>query len=212
MAVDYKGEVYSLSRYAGVKTKEMQDRLGKPNLLPSIADVNAEVALKLTPKLQSFIQEIETKARQGNAMIEFRRSEMTAQHKSERSKLWAVHEKRWLAESNQRAERMPRGFSGIWHRLTGQYAIIKSQNEREVLQAWHRDRDEKDALIFKQIEEREALQREIKKRRKRSGEELMQLRAEVAEFDALVQRQREHEIERQRRRDQSVRRERNLEP
>ena len=42
---------------------------------------------------------------------------------------------------------------------------MKAQNEREVLQAYQRDRAEKDALVFKQLEERQALQREIKAQR-----------------------------------------------
>ena len=35
VALDYRGEVYSLSRYAGVKTKELEARLGDREALPS---------------------------------------------------------------------------------------------------------------------------------------------------------------------------------
>ena len=87
-----------------------------------------------------------------------------------------------MAETNERAQRLPRGFSGIWHRLTGQYAKIKAQNEQETFTAWQRDRDQKDEMIFKQLEEREALQRDIKRQRSISSQELMQLRKDVANF------------------------------
>lgn len=50
-------------------------------------------------------------------------------------------------------------LSGIWQRLTGQYAKIKAQNEMETLLAWQRDRAEKDNLVFEQLKERHALQR-----------------------------------------------------
>jgi len=80
---------------------------------------------------------------------------------------------------------MPRGFSGIWHRLTGQYAKIKAQNEQATVKAWQRDRAEKDALIFEQIKEREVLQRDIIRQRRLSTDELMQLRKDVANYSDI---------------------------
>lgn len=110
---------------------------------------------------------------------------MVSRHKDERGKLKVGQEKRWLLETKERAQRLPRGFSGIWHRLTGQYAKIKAQNELETLKAWQRDRDQKDEMIFKQLEERQALQRDIKRQRSISSQELMQLRKDVANFQEI---------------------------
>ena len=199
VAVDYLGEVYSLSRSAGMKTKELEARIGDRMTLPSVDDVQREIAQSLTPKLEAFIDETEVRARQGNAMIDFRRSEMVARHKDERAWLWAAHEKRWLAETNQRASRLPRGLSGLWRRLTGEYARIKAQNEQETLQCWQRDRSEKDALIFKQLEERQALQRDIRKQRAVAQEELMELRKDVADLEAIRERERARSKEQQER-------------
>ena len=95
-----------------------------------------------------------------------------------------VTEKRWSAETNQRAQQLPRGLSGIWHRLTGQFAKVKAQNEMETLLAWQRDRAEKDALIFEQLKERQVLQTDIKKQRAIVQNELMLLREDVANQQA----------------------------
>lgn len=185
VAVDYRGEVYSMSRYAGVKTKELSARLGDHNDLPSVDQVKAQVAQGMTRKLEDFIKGAEANARQRMAMLDFRKGEMVARHKEERAKLKIGQERRWLLETKERAQRLPRGFSGIWHRLTGQYAKIKAQNEQEMLKAWQRDRDQKDEIIFKQLEEREALQRDIKRQRSISSQELMQLRKDVANFQEI---------------------------
>ncbi|WP_171136499.1 relaxase/mobilization nuclease domain-containing protein [Ruegeria sp. HKCCC1038] len=182
VALDYRGDVYSLSRYAGVKTIELEARLGNSEALPSAEHIKSTIAQTMTRKVQEFIKETEASARQRFAMLDFRKTEMVARHKEERAKLNNGHEKRWQAESEQRARRLPSGFSGIWHRLTGQYAKIKDQNERETLLAWQRDRAEKDTLIFKQIEERERLQRDIKRQRRLASGELMQLRKDVANY------------------------------
>lgn len=205
VALDYRGEVYSLSRYASVNSKELESRLGKPNALPSVDEIKADIANSMSRKLEDFIKEVEADAKQRMAILDFRKGELLARHVAERGKLSAAHEKRWLAETNERSLRLPRGFSGIWHRLTGQYRQTREQNERETVEAWKRDRAEKDALIFNQLDEREALQRDIKRHRARSNETLMQLRADVANFsvserDQELQKRRVQEEERRRNR------------
>ena len=185
VAVDYRGEVYSLSRYAGAKTKELSARLGDRERLPSVDQVKAEIARGMSRKLEDFIKVAETNAKQRMAMLDFRKGEMASRHKEERGKLKTGQEKRRLLETKERAQRLPRGFSGIWHRLTGQYAKMRSQSEQETLKSWQRDRDQKDEMVFKQIEERQALQRDIKRQRSISSQEIMQLRKDVANFQEI---------------------------
>jgi hypothetical protein len=154
----------------------------------------------MTHKVEGFIKETEASTKQRLAMLDFRKAEMLARHQEHRAKVWSKIDKRWLAETEERAGRVPRGFSGIWHRLTGQYAKIRAQNEQETLKAWQRDRDEKDALIFEQIKEREILQRDIKRQRSLSTEELMQLRKDVANYREIERPDPERSREEERRR------------
>src|SRR5690606_33656036 len=93
--------------------------------------------------------------------------------------------RRWEEEAQLRAQRLPKGISGLWHRLTGQYAKIRMHNEREALQAYQRDREAKDDMIFRQLEERHALQSYIKAQRAISQQRLILLREDVANYDAL---------------------------
>ncbi|MCT8970782.1 relaxase/mobilization nuclease domain-containing protein [Microbaculum marinisediminis] len=196
VAVDYRGEVYSLSRYAGVKAKDLEARLGNPKRLRAVGEVKTEIASGMTQQLQAHIKDAERDAKHRMAVIAFRKMEMASRHRDERQKLWAAHEKRWQAETRQRAERLPRGISGIWHRLTGRYAKVRAQNEAEALQAWQRDRVEKDTLVFKQIEERQTLQRDGKAQRSVAQHELMQLREDVANYRTLDRDERDRRRER----------------
>ena len=182
IALDFQGEVYSLSRYAGVKVKEMEARRGGRDLLPSVDQVKERLAEGMTRKLQAFIKDAQRDAKQRYAMLDFRRTEMVARHRDERDNLSKRHEKRWLAETNERAERLPRGFTGLWRRLTGEYARIRKQNERELITAWQRDRAETDSLIVKQLEERQTLQADIKRQRARAQDELMRLRRDIMAY------------------------------
>jgi hypothetical protein len=202
VAVDYRGEVYSLSRYAGVKGKGMEARLGDPARLRTVEAVKAEIAGGMTAKLQAFIADVERDAARRSLHIDFRKAEMVGRHQTERKRLTEAHETRWQAETRARAARLPKGFSGIWHRLTGGYAKIRAQNEREALDALHRDRAEKDALILRQIEERQVLQRDIRAQRAAGQEELLRLREEVAQYQSLGQEEPERDRTRERDKDE----------
>lgn len=184
VAVDYRGEVYSLSRFAGVKTKDLEARLGDPKAIRSVDEVKVEIGGGMTRKLESFIKDAERQAKQRQAVVAFRKAEMVGRHQDARKQLAATLEKRWQAEARQRAQRLPKGFSGIWHRLTGQYAKIRAQNEREALEAYRCDRAERDALVFNQIEERQSLQREVQAQRAMAQEELMRLREDIGRYQS----------------------------
>ncbi|NWH07873.1 MAG: relaxase/mobilization nuclease domain-containing protein [Alphaproteobacteria bacterium] len=185
VAVDYRGEVYAVARYAGLKTKEVEAKLGDPDKLRPVDEVKIEIASGITSKLQAFIKEVERDAARRAAFIAFRKAELVGRHQEERKRLAEGLERRWQAETKARAARLPRGFSGIWHRLTGQYQKIRAQNEREALEALRRDRAEKDTLVFRQLEERQALQRDIQAQRAAAQEELLRLREDVARYQSL---------------------------
>ena len=208
VAVDYRGEVYAIARYTGVKTKEIEARLGDRNQLRSLNDVKAEIASGMTERLQEFIKDAERDVKQRTVMIAFRKSEMVAKHKQEREQVWAGIDRRWQAETNARAAHLPKGFSGIWERITGRYDKVKAQNEREALQALQRDRSEKDALVFKQLQERQTLQREIRVQRAPSASELMRLREDVARFQSPDHKEQDQRRDRQREEQESSRRSR----
>ena len=111
---------------------------------------------------------------------------MATRHRQERQALKNAHEKRWIAETKARAERLPRGFSGIWQRLTGKYSKIKQRNEREAWTALKRDRAERDGLIASQLDARRALQERIRQQRERQQADLLLLREDVARYQDMA--------------------------
>jgi hypothetical protein len=201
VAIDYRGEVYSLSRYAGAKPKELQAKLGDPARLGSVEEVKAEIARGMTRKLEAYIMDVERDAKRRLATLAFRKTEVVARHQDERRKLCAAHERRWQAETTARAQRLPKGFSGIWHRLTGQYAKVKARNEHEALEAWRRDRSEKDELIFRQLEQRQKLQRDVRAQRSMAQEDMLRLREDIEHYRNLEARDHDRLHERQREQD-----------
>lgn len=186
VAVDYRGEVYNAARQAGVRTKDILARLGDPESLPSVDQAKAAIAARMTDRIKGFIRQAELEAGQGRTALEFRRSELAGRHREERRALTEAQEKRWTAETNARAAKLQRGFSGLWQRVTGKYSKIREQNEREAWKALMRDRAERDELITGQLDERHVLQDEIRDQRQRQQADLLLLREDVARFQEMA--------------------------
>ncbi|MAU41078.1 MAG: relaxase [Kordiimonas sp.] len=157
VAVDYRGESYAIARYAGVKAKDVRERLGDPQTLPSIEQANEKIAADMSRKLQQHLSHAEATKQKRSAAFEFKRQRLVEEQRKERQLLEQSHSKRWDAETKERSQRLSKGLMGIWHRLTGKYEKTKRQNELDSLVAFQRDRQEKDELIFKHIQQRQQL-------------------------------------------------------
>ncbi|MAI62901.1 MAG: relaxase [Micavibrio sp. TMED27] len=157
VAVDYRGEAYAVARYAGVKAKDVRERLGDPQTLPSIEQAKEQIAADMSKKLQQHLSHAEATKQKRSAAFEFKRQRLVEEQRKERQSLETAHRKRWETETKERSERLSKGLMGIWHRLTGKYEKTKRQNELDALVAFQRDRQEKDELIFKHIQQRQQL-------------------------------------------------------
>ena len=185
VAVDFRGEVYSLSRWMNVRTKDLKTKLGDPKTLPDIDQAKAFVARRMTSVVKGYINEVEAEFKHQASTLKTRRTAMTLQHRQERETLDQVHEERWDTETNKRAKRLPKGLSGIWGRITGRYGRIRRQNEMETYQAYQRDQIERQALIDRQLEERRELQSEITRAHTHHSIEMTRLHQDVAHYMSL---------------------------
>ncbi|WP_029058396.1 relaxase/mobilization nuclease domain-containing protein [Stappia stellulata] len=182
VAVDMRGEVYSLARWSGVKTKDIRDRFGQDTQLPSIEEVKAMVSERMDERLKSFIRDVDMYYRRLRPAIEYQRTQMVERQKKERILLSEKLGKRQLQEAQQRAARLPRGLGGLWSRVTGKTRRIKQQNEYEAWQAYRRDSAEKEKLIVQHLEERQRLQQKINTLRQQRSKEISELQHDIASY------------------------------
>lgn len=182
VAVDWRGEVYSLSRSTGAGAKDLKTRLGDQRTLPSADEAKARIAGKMTPKLQAWVKDEQAKAEKTGLASQFQREQMVQRHRQVRQQLKNDQQERWLGEERKRAERSPRGLKGLWGWVTGKNRKIRQENEAEIAKAQERDRAEKQALVARQLGERRNLQRQIKAVRVRQNERLQDLSRDVARY------------------------------
>lgn len=207
VAIDYRGEVYSLSRWLKVKTRALKERLGSADMLSDTQEVKARIAERMTGRLKTYIHEAQARLKQQVQPFIQKKRSLQHQHQNERNQLQQRQEKRWKQESLERSQRLPKGFKGIWFRITGRYQKIREQNERETQSCRVRDRDEMQSLIDDQLVRRQKLQQQIQPVLEDHKQKVQSLKQEIAKYIEMgrislqapaarsLQRQKDHDID-----------------
>lgn len=185
VAVDIRGEVFSLSRAMRVKTKELKERLGDPENLPMVADTKVRIARSMTEQLEKLLSEAEARYRTLPSSLELRRQRMAEHHTAQRHEIKGQQAKRWAAEAERRTARVPKGLQALWGRVTGTFNKIKLQNELEAWDCLSRDRQQNDKLIAGQLWNRQLLQSSIRRYRQQSSVQVRQLQSEIGTYIRL---------------------------
>jgi len=178
VAITPEGEVLSIARYTGKRSKDIEARLGKPDSLPDVAAAKAQLAKDLSATFKRHMREAEEQKRRDLAPLEARRRAMVQTQQQERTQLHMKQQARWIEESRARVARFEKGVKGLWNRITGKHAEVQKQNEQDAYLALARDREQRQQLIFAQMNERQALQAELKAIRARHAAMLKDLRAD----------------------------------
>jgi len=144
VAVDYHGEVYAIAKWVGIKTKQVDARLGDKNVLPSVDEAKQQIAHDMLTLMDRLSNRLENQNQERQSQFENRRKELVTRQRAERRVLKNRLEERQAAERQQRQQRFHTGFKGLWDWLSGEKARIKKQNEHETLESAARDRSEKE--------------------------------------------------------------------
>ncbi|MDX2085765.1 MAG: relaxase [Candidatus Melainabacteria bacterium] len=209
VAVDIRGEVYSLSRWLDVKSKALKERLGEPDDLPSVEQTKQLIQHQMTDRLKTYMEEVKTEAQVEAAPLRTRKRALVKYHRESRESLRARQEERALQEAKARQASIPRGLRSLWGRLTGEYQSKVKAAERDYQRCEERDKAEREALIAKQLAERRVLQTEFQQFKTRYQERMCTLRQEMAWYMEMGQAP---EMKPTLKLSQARRRDRNFEP
>ncbi len=155
VAVDYQGEVYPVSRWAGVKTKQVRERLGNLEDFPSVDEAKDQIAAEMLPKIQEFQTETANAQKEKATQAEKERQKLEAQQKSQKELQAFALKARQQQEEQLRQERIRRGLIGLMDRLTGKRKRTLQENEQEKQKTVIRDKQEQNTLTTKQSSDRE---------------------------------------------------------
>ena len=163
VAVDHRGEVFAVSKWAGIRTKEVRTRLTDEQNLPSVDEARIRIAKDMTERLKALSQEQGTAFDARMTQLEEKRQTLTRQHKTERQKLYDAQDLHWQRKQQEWRDHFNKGFRGLFDRITGNRRKIKERNERDAWQVKMHQQQERDALVFEQLEARRTLQSRIER-------------------------------------------------
>ena len=182
VALDYKGEIYAISRWSGQKTKDVKAKLGDPKSLLSVEQTKTLISERMSGLIKRYIRDAETALEVKEAATTLKKAQIKERHVAARQKLIEAQAHRWAEEAKTRAGRFRKGFGGVWDWITGKSKKISKQNEQEAYDAIQRDDQEREDQRQDQLMERRALQDGIKRRRQEHAEEVAALRADIATY------------------------------
>ena len=187
VAIDERCEVYSVARQLkkGTGKKEVAAKLGEPEGLPGVREARAEMAAALARRLDTLGRAQQSAIATRQQDIKCLLAELVQRQKAERGTLDSDHAQRRIRETRARQRRFNKGLRGLLDHFTGRHRRIREQNEQDAAHALQRDRGEKDTLVFRQLEQRRALARRIKRLAQYRDASAEHIRADIAQFQDI---------------------------
>jgi len=182
VAVDYLGEVYSLSRWLGVKSKDLKAKLGDHTALPSADQAQDFAKSRMDTEMRQYLRERQARAKEQRAPLVQELRELVDYQREERQSLLNKHNKRWVQESKQRGSRFSRGAGGIWDIVTGKDSQTRTLNEQEVTQAQKRDQSEMHKMVCRHLSESRELHKSLKFYKAQQRQEEWHLKKHIAHY------------------------------
>ncbi|WP_019959572.1 relaxase/mobilization nuclease domain-containing protein [Woodsholea maritima] len=185
VAVDHTGEPYALARYAGVKARDIRQRLGGAAALPSMDEARDKIARGMIAAMERLKHEAAQKDQAEAEAFEARKQALITRQRAEREQQAKDIESRHWAEARERQARFRPGLKGVWDHLRGEHRRITRQNEHDAYQAHLRDRAQKDALILSHIDQRKNLDQKREQARQQAKALELRLEAQRQHYETL---------------------------
>ena len=200
VAIDFQGEIFSVPRWVGVKTKDVRSRLGSEDNLLSVDEAKIHIADAMRKKLGSFEKELSVQRTSREVEQKQRQTRLINKQRDERHSLRTKQSERQNDEARRREARYSKGLRGLWDRLRGEHRRIRIRNEWEVALADMRDRSERSVLLRSQAQER--LQLSLQYQASKEEERALQghLKEEAKSYEAMIAERRESVTRRRRNR------------
>ncbi len=163
VALDLNGEVLSVARWTGLKTKDISARSAAGLTLRSVDETLAHLTKIKTAAFAQKRGELRDKHAAELDPLREQLRMLVKHHRKERSILHDRQAKRAADEAKLRAGKFRRGLGMVMDVLTGRLFTQRKENEREALECFMRDRQQTEDLYIQQQQEKEELQRNFQR-------------------------------------------------
>ncbi|MEO0810200.1 MAG: relaxase [Pseudomonadota bacterium] len=165
LAVDTKGEPYSIPKWLDLKTKAVRERLGDEKNIPSPAETKAAIGRDMLAKMSEHEQELQARNARRKDQSKSQRQALIEHQRTERATALRRIETRRIDETKARQARFRSGLRGAWDWLRGENKRIKRENEADAARCLARDMAEREALLIRQRDQRLHIRQSLVKAR-----------------------------------------------
>lgn len=210
VAVDNQGEVYPISRWTGLKAKDVRTRLGAHEDLPIVQNAQAVAAKIITDRLLELKAQERQAARDTIRQVRIGRAVLQDQQARTIKNLYTEQEDQKIQQEAVRTSRIRIGLFGFVDCLTGKRKRTLAKNLKEATVMQQRFDLEAAELIQQQQQEQISHVEAVKAAHKPHREAVKELNSDIAwlsappEFtDARLRARDEHDDDLERRKNKS---------
>lgn len=190
--VDENKKVYSLSRFGGIRVRDLKARLGSPTKLPSVSSILNRIRTFFNANIRRQIRKLKQRHENEIAPLKIKKDWLIATQRAEREN---VEKKRGLKKQFKTKSGRSHSRKGL--RVQFSKAVVSAQRDSDqgLKHRFKREanNDSRQLMIFRQNLERAKLQKELSMQKKKQFTERMILAKEVYKFRQV--KPRENEVE-----------------
>ena len=151
VALDWRGEVYSLARWLGLKKKDLRKKLGVESELSGVGEKRAKLSAAWQTKIQRLVDELAAKHDLEYKGREAEKKKLLERHRLERFALIEKQQRQYQALVENQGARFRRGLLGIFDRVTGKHRITRRLNLLELATLERAQLEKRDELVHAQL-------------------------------------------------------------
>mgnify|MGYP003700762593 FL=1 len=204
VVLDQNCEVYALPKWAGLKAKEVGNRISDKSKLLSVAETKALIAEQMKTRLHSLKRHHKDAVDSRKSGLQAELKSLNELHQKERSRLTDLHKHRQESELKDRQRRYRHGWRGLVDIFSGRRRAVAKQNEKEFYLSVQRDRREHDNLIFRQLEESNCVRQRIERLDKFSDRTTKAIQSDLEQYREIKSGRQDHFIRKPGRRGPSL--------
>ena len=153
VVIDSKRNIYSLSRFGGISTKEIKVRIGDSNKLPSVKAVNSSLRNSFNSEVKQKIADFKLSQLEERKPIELEKEALIKRQINERKTLDEKHRVQLRKRSTKAKGLYRKGLRGIFDKVTGRYERIRKIEKKSLNSLEQQYRIRKQQMVFEHIRE-----------------------------------------------------------
>ncbi len=161
VALDWQGEVYSLSRWLNVKKHDLKQRLGESTALESVDTVKQTLSTRLNANIREQLNTLLAPYAIKQEQLTQRIEALNEQHQQQRQQLKTQQTEQWQQLKQRYTSQHQSRVRQLWQWLTGQQRKQDERYRHDAQDLLQQHSNAREALVHRQLQARREIQHHV---------------------------------------------------